>query len=141
MPHLRFVSWRYSHVWIAFGPWTPLSTPGSRCCRRGRPATGGCPGSLSERKTSSRRGIWLLNTARRSTKDESALLTPQLFVKCASAERYCWERRRPPPSHIAHLPPRATRGIWSTRRVEAPAGRRRPLRRGRVPLPFGEKHT
>src|SRR5712692_10110050 len=112
MPPVKRASLRYSHAWIAFAQWTPPFTPGSKWRRRGQPGTGSCPRSLSERKTSSRRGACLLNTARQSTKDESALPTPRLFARCANAERYCWERRIVLPSPGSRQPPqRATPGM------------------------------
>src|ERR1700730_15551645 len=67
---------------------------------------------------------------RQFTRDESALPTRRLFPKCANEERYCWERRIVLPSHISPRPQRATRGVWSIRRAEAPAGRQPPSRRG-----------
>jgi len=72
-------------------------------------------------------------------KGESARPMPRLCATCASAEASCWERRTLRPSPIARPRQRATRGTWSTRPEEAPAGRAAAIAAGMVPVALGPR--
>src|SRR3984893_17845413 len=130
MPPVDRANLPCSHAWIAFEKWTPPFTPEFKCSHSSQPGTGSCPRFDSVRRTSSRRESRLRNTARPFPKDELAPPMLQLFATYANVARFYWERRSALPSHISRPHQPVTRGTWSTRRAEAPAGRQPPSRRG-----------